>query len=405
MRARRPSASDLATWTLRRLPVRLTSAALAALLLACAFATPAWAAGSSKLDRYILSDPEPGWARTPESTLNHSLERSLGSLPALTGLKTTGAAEGWASPDRSDGLVILLVRSPRTIANPVTAARSAAVAECLAASGSMPLSVAPIPSIADSANATCTASGLHVQIMTMWWVQNNVFVNVFFAFTSSSTPEISTVRLDAIARQQAAAVPASGIDAPGGLERPLLIALGFGIVVLLVVVAIVVTRRQVRRQVGLSPGTAGPYPAPSGVPWLAPGVGGPGMPGTGYGAPPFPYATPPVPTAGPRPGGQPPASSSAAAVSTPAASALPTFEAVMSQLSTGHQPTAREVTAEPADGQPADGQPAPVPTEGEGGRTAGWYPDGGDPHHQSYWDGTQWTKKVSWDGSAWVVQK
>jgi hypothetical protein len=45
----------------------------------------------------------------------------------------------------------------------------------------------------------------------------------------------------------------------------------------------------------------------------------------------------------------------------------------------------------------------PPPVNGSVGPTAaGWYPVQGDPHEQMYFDGTRWTTRIRWDGTAWV---
>ena len=59
--------------------------------------------------------------------------------------------------------------------------------------------------------------------------------------------------------------------------------------------------------------------------------------------------------------------------------------------------------ADPGWVSPLDSPPVSTPHQDAAqGSAPGWYPEGGDNSLMRYWDGSKFTGRRRWDGSAWV---
>ncbi|MDA8379311.1 MAG: hypothetical protein M0020_00505 [Actinomycetota bacterium] len=383
---------------------------LALVLIASAGTPDAWAAGSPRLDPYIISNPEPGWIKAPASALQSSLSSLTANLSKSLGARITSAGGEWASPTTGEALLILIFRMPNTIPNPGQRSKTAADAECATATGTVS-STASVPSVSGSTEIVC-ASGSGVTMHAIWFIRNNTLVNLtYVSLSSASALGSSSSRLAAIAARENAAVPSSGIDPPStGLGVGILIGIGVG--VLLIVVGIILfSVRRSRRSLALAPAPApgamaGDPWGPQGTGWGSVPVGTWSVPATGTGVPESsPVGQPGVPLGATQSGPLPFQGSGSQA---PAIGSLPSFETVMGRLTSDDEvaqvetaPGGKETT--PTAGGGTSESPAPagdaVP---DAERPVGWHPVEGDPQHQRYWDGTTWTSTIRWDGAAWI---
>jgi hypothetical protein len=413
---------------LRRSPIASTAArtALAGLVLlavSTVAAASASASGDPGLDRYILKDPVPGWSPTAPAASQVVATSVAATVSSSTSENVIVAVDGWGDDagSRPSELIIVLVRFPGSALPSEVTPSDLATTLCSSANAS-PGYLSPVSGIAQSDSESCRTRTLTADTAVAW-EQANVAAFLYAA-------GLTTVKVDQIALEQSAAIPAAGISEPA---FPVTLLAGAGAAaVALTVIAIVLVRR---RRAGGAPSVAGGWPVQGGgqaafsfasgfeggaadaplaapmpsprasagpAPWSAsggltaanepdPGAYAP-APGAPYGQA-APYASralapsgntsgAPVPYAPSRP------SQRAAAVQSTDAGAQG-----VRQGSTVTAPRASAVAPRPAS------HLAPPPASP---LAVGWYPVDGDPHRQRYWAGTGWTRRLRWNDSTWV---
>jgi hypothetical protein len=340
-------------------------------------ASPASAAGNPTLDKLIISDPESGWSdlsSTETSSLDNSIQTEL-QAKAASGQTFSTAVEGWQSPDGASTALLVIFLVQATSGSLDTNATSIASNFCSGATDTTPASTPQIPNISSSAIATCAGGGVNATIGTA--IKGSTLTMV--ASTGSQVLGVSDI--EPVVESQLNALPGSGGSGGSGSSTSgsssstgAIVGGIVGVVVVAgIVIAIVMIMR--RRQSGVAVAGAG---APS-----PPGFGGPPpMGGSGFYPPNQGVAAPPAAPTQPAP-----------------TQSAPSYVAPAS--SSGDDPWGGG--ADPGWVSPLDSPPVSTPHQDAAqGSAPGWYPEGGDNSLMRYWDGSKFTGRRRWDGSAWV---
>ncbi len=348
-----PSArsADHASSSRKRRSFRSHAPAAAALVLAVAGAllvgaSAAHAAGDPTLSRLIIPDPEPGWSNlstTETDDFQTQLQTELQTLQSQNQTFTSAVA-GWQSPsgNSSDSLVVFLVEAVGGSTQNITAANLAS-GFCSGATNTNSVATPPIPNVPSSAIATCSDTTESVTVGTA--TKSNLIEMIASFGTSplavSNVEQVVGDQLDALPSSTSGTTTAPAPSSSGGSSG----GSNTGIIIGgaggggVVVIGGVLAFVLLRRRRS-APATAGAAP-------VAPTSGPPSPPG--------------VPGHDPWGGADPGWVSS--------------------------------LDVPPTSDHQADALPGSAP---------GWYPEGGDPETMRYWDGTTFTARKRWNGSAWV---
>jgi hypothetical protein len=432
------SAPDTPPSAKRRVGVVVgTSLAAGAVLVAvCAGALlgvlPAQAAGNASLDHLILSDPEPGWTSLSSSELNTFQTDVQNELSSKSSTQTFATAvEGWQSPSgfSTASLVIFLVQAlSGSVGGPASAEASGF---CSGATDQTPTSPQPIAGMSDGSTTTCSGEGESVTVGA------GITGNYLALVASFGSSPLSASTIGPIVSNQVTAVSnaeGSGSTAPSGSTSssssiPIIAGAGGGAVVVIAVVVFFLLRRRQHQPTDAATGQGS-------VPAYMPGAPVPGAPIPGSPIPGSPIQGSPVPGA-PIPGApvqtfggfetSPPPASAPSYSSVPSApqSHDPWGDSDPGWLSSHEAAEARAAQAGAVQGGSleGDGAHSGTTTQGEttpgattqggatqGGaqtgppeaRAPGWFQEGDDPSTMRYWDGTTFTSRRKWNGSAWV---
>jgi hypothetical protein len=190
------------------------------LILTFGAALPSDAAGNVGLSKYIISNPQHGWAQLSKSQLNSfvsGINKSIGSSVSASDGSVITAANGWHKPGGTNFvLVTLLALSVKGASASLTATQAqasagqAAVSFCSGASNGNPQSNVALPGIAGSHDAICPAesNGATPQVIT--WSKGNVI-----AMLVTVSGAVSDQRLSSIAQAQFKKMKSSGFAVGG----------------------------------------------------------------------------------------------------------------------------------------------------------------------------------------------
>jgi Protein of unknown function (DUF2510) len=323
---------------------------------------PAMAAGNPTLDKLIISDPEAGWSDlspTETSGLATSIETELESK-AIAGQTFSTAVEGWQSPEGASTSILVIFLVQATTGNLDSTATSVASNFCSGATETTPASTPAIPNISSSAVATCSGNSVNASIAVA--IKGSILTMV--ASTGSQVLGVSS--LEPVVASQLNALPGSSTStgSTSGSSSSSAIVGGIVLVVLVALIVIATVLLMRRRQSRLAAaGTAGGVQP----------MGGPGF---------YPPEQPGAPPAGVQ------------AQQAPSPYVVPGAATSDDPWSGGGDPGwVSPLGAPPPPAAPSDAGAVSAP---------GWYPEGGDNSVMRYWDGTKFTGRRRWDGTAWV---
>jgi hypothetical protein len=407
-----PSAPDTPLSSTRRAGVVAgTCLAAGVVLLAVCAGTllgvlPAQAAGNASLDHLILSDPEPGWTSLSSSELNTFQTDVQNELSSKSSTQTFATAvEGWQSPSgfSTASLVIFLVQAlSGSIGGPASAEASGF---CSGATDQTPTSPQPISGMSDGSTTTCSGEGESVTVGA------GITGNYLALVASFGSSPVSAATIGPIVSNQVTAVSnaeGTGSTAPSGSTSsssslPIIAGAGGGAVVVIAVVVFFLLRRRQGQIAGAAPGQGSATAYMPGAPFPGAPLPGSPMPGAPVQGAPVQGAPPQTVTGFEMPS---PPQSAPSYSSAPSASQShdPWGDSDPGWLSSHEAAETRAAQAGAVQGDGVQGTTAQsgAQTGSPEGRAPGWFQEGDDPSTMRYWDGTTFTSRRKWNGSAWV---
>jgi hypothetical protein len=190
------------------------------LVLTFGAALPSGAAGNAGLSKYIISNPQHGWAQLSKSQLNSfvsGVNKSIGSSVSASDGSVITAANGWQKPGGTNFLLVTLLAvsvkgasASQTATQARDSAGAAAVSFCSGASNGNPQSNVALPSIAGSHDAICPAESNGAVPRVITWSKGNVIA--MLVTVSGAVPD---QKLASIAQAQFKKMRSAGFTVGG----------------------------------------------------------------------------------------------------------------------------------------------------------------------------------------------